>query len=86
MHEWQWVSALKEDALQKHKTASHRGCYREGLHRQDDVSGDGGVLGAPWGVEVSPGETELCIKPQGFRARGWVMGSDKHPSWPTVAY
>lgn len=42
MHEWQWVPSLQESAVQKHKTASHRGYYREGLHSQDDFTGAGG--------------------------------------------
>lgn len=49
--------------------SSHRGCYREGLHGQDDFTGDGGH-GTTLQAEVSPDETEFCIKPQRFRARG----------------
>lgn len=54
--------SLKENVLQKHKIASHRGYYRAGLHSQDDFTEDGG-MGHPWGAKVSPDATELCIKP-----------------------
>lgn len=56
------VPSLSENALQKHKTAGHRGYYRAGLHSQDDVTRDGG-LEHPWGTKVSPDAPELGIKP-----------------------
>lgn len=62
IHEWGTPPSLKENVLQKHKIASHRGYYRAGLHSQDDFTEDGGV-GHPWGAKVSPDATELCIKP-----------------------
>lgn len=61
-HEGWGVSFLNKNALQKHKTAGHRGDYRAGLHSQDDVTRDGG-MGHPQGPKVSPGATELGIKP-----------------------
>lgn len=62
IHERGGVPFLSENALQKHKTAGHRGYLRAGLHSQDDVTRDGG-LGHPWGTKVSPDVTELGIKP-----------------------
>lgn len=44
-HDGWGVSSLNENALQKHKTAGHRGDYRAGLHSQDDVTRDGA-----WGI------------------------------------
>lgn len=56
IHEWRWVPSLKEDALQKHKTARHSGHYRAGLRSQDASLGLGrGGNGEPRGSE--PGLT-----------------------------
>lgn len=79
-------SCSQSTCLQKHRSASHKRRLQGRAAEAGWCRWWGRVLRALRRAEASPGETELCIKPQAFRPTRWEMESDKHPSRPTVAY